>query len=56
MQFIHTTPANIFFVVNETLLIYRGEERDGDKISKLELKSHFQDIFLLSRFITNLHN
>ena len=56
VQFIHTTPVNIFFVVNETLLIYRGEERDGDKISKLELKSHFQDIFLLSRFITNLHN
>ena len=35
---------------------FKGEERDGDKISKLELKSHFQDIFLLSRFITNLHN
>ena len=46
----------IFLVANETLLIYRGEERDGDKISKPELKSHFQDIFLLSRFITNLHN
>lgn len=53
MQF---TPTTLTYIPCYKWEFTGGEERDDDKISILVPKSHFQDIFLLSGFITNFHN